>query len=124
VSRFTNGARVAQAPRLVAGTSLIARHDPTGLAADLSLRSLGSRYGLEDDPSVRLHGYTVMDIGASYQRGPFELRAVLANVFDTDWESAEFYYESQFGFDDAPVEDFHFTPGIPRSLYVTFSYSF
>ena len=125
VSRFTNGDPIAQAPRMVFSSSLVGHH-PSGLSGSILVRSQGERYGLEDDRSVRLHGYTVVDLGASWRRGPLELRAVLANVFDTDWESAEFYYESQYpsAGETAPVADFHFTPGIPRSVYFTATYSF
>jgi len=125
VARFVNGDPIAQAPRMVFGSSLVAHH-PSGFSGQVLVRSLGERYGLEDDRSVRLHGYTVVDLGASWRRGPFELRAVLANVFDTDWESAEFYYESQYpgAGETAPIGDFHFTPGIPRSVYVTATWSF
>jgi hypothetical protein len=124
VARFENGDPVAQAPRFVAGTSLVASHEPSGLSADLSLRSLGERYALEDDDSIRLHGYTVVDFGAAWTRGPFKLTAVIANVFNTDWESSEFYYESRLAPGEPVIEDFHFTPGVPRSLNVRARYSF
>ena len=123
-ARFANGDIVPQAPRFVFGSSLTGRHDPTGLAAMLSVRSLGQRYALEDDYGTRLHGYTVVDLGGSWTYRSFELALVLANVFDTDWESAEFYYESRLPDEPAGVNDFHFTPGIPRSLTARVKYSF
>ena len=96
--------------------------------ADRVLREVRRATGL--GPPFPISGYDDLTAAQVTERlgglSPAELRAVLANLFDTDWESAEFYYESQypaFG-ETAPVADFHFTPGIPRSLYVTATYSF
>lgn len=123
-ARFVNGGIVAQAPRFVLGSSLTGHHEPTGLAAQLSVRSLGERYGLEDDYGTRLHGYTVVDLGGSWTHENLQLSLVLANLFDTDWESSEFFYESRLPGEAAGVNDFHFTPGIPRSLSARVKYSF
>ena len=112
-----SGDPVAQAPRLVAKART--RASWRGFTADLSFRALGERYGVEDDRSIRLSDYAVFDLGLGYRRGPFELAVLLENVFDTQWRSADFYFESFLpDFDAAPTEDFHFVPGNPRNVRV------
>lgn len=111
-----DGDPVAQAPRLVAKARLRATHR-VGLSGELSFRALGERYGVEDDRSVRLSDYAVFDLGVRYRRGPFEGFVLLENAFDTQWRSADFFFESFVpGFDAAPTEDFHFVPGNPRNV--------
>ena len=113
-----DGDPVAQAPRLVAKARVRATHH-SGLSGELSFRALGERYGVEDDRSIRLSDYAVFDLGVRYRRGPFEGFVLLENVFDTQWRSADFYFESFVpGIDAAPTEDFHFVPGNPRNVRV------
>jgi hypothetical protein len=52
-----------------------------------------------------------------YRRGPWEVFLKLENLFDTEWESAEFFYTSRLAGEPAEgFEDFHFTPGNDRNL--------
>lgn len=111
-----DGDPVAQAPRLVAKARVRATH-ASGLSGELAFRALGERYGLESERSVLLSDYAVFDLGLRYRRGPLEGFVLLENVFDTQWRSADFYFESYLpDFDAAPTEDFHFVPGNPRNV--------
>lgn len=116
-----DGDPVAQAPRLVAKARVRASHR-SGLSGELAFRALGERYGLESERSIMLSDYAVFDLGVRYRRGPFEGFVLLENLFDTNWRSADFYFESYLPefdgapFDAAPTEDFHFVPGNPRNV--------
>ena len=115
---ISDGDPVAQAPRLVAKARARATH-ASGLSGELAFRALGERYGVENDRSIRLSDYAVFDLGLRYRRGPFEANLLIENVFDTQWRSADFYFESFIpGFDATPQEDFHFVPGNPRNVRV------
>jgi outer membrane receptor protein involved in Fe transport len=113
-----DGDPVAQAPGLVAKARLRASHR-MGLAAELNFRALGARHALDTQQSPHLSDYAVFDFGLRYRRGPLEASVYVENVFDTQWRSAEFFFESFIaGFDAAAQEDFHFVPGNPRNVRV------
>lgn len=115
---IAKGDPVAQAPRLVAKARVRATH-ASGLSGELAFRALGERYAVEDDRSIRLSDYAVFDLGVRYRRGPLEASLLVENLFDTQWRSADFFFESFVpGFDAAPTEDFHFVPGNPRNVRV------
>jgi hypothetical protein len=113
------GDNVPQAPRLVAKASLLARH-ASGISAELDFTALGRRYATEAD-SPKLHGYGVFDFSVRYRRGPFEAALGLDNIFDANWRSSEFYYESRLQQElengEAGQNDFHSTPGYPRNVW-------
>jgi len=114
-AELSGGGKIPQAPRTVVSSGLAFR-SPEGLAVDLRARYLGPRYATESR-STRLHSYTVWDAGLKYRRGRLELFAKLENLFDTDWESAEFYYASRLPGEPAVgLKGHHFTPGNDRNL--------
>jgi outer membrane receptor protein involved in Fe transport len=117
---------VAQAPRFIAKGAVGATWK--GLRVELGARHLGERYATEDDRSLRLSDYAVLDLGASYRRGPLEVGVAVENLADTAWRSSEFFFAScapgEVGVDAAcpgvgggeGVSDFHFTPGNRRNV--------
>ncbi len=126
-ARFTSGNDpVPQAPRFVSKGAVGVR--AKGFHAELSVRSLGDRYASEDFRDPKLSSYTVLDLGARYRYGPFEVGLALENLTDTKWRSSEFYYESCAPSEvgtvaacppaggGAGIGDFHFTPGNPRNV--------
>jgi outer membrane receptor protein involved in Fe transport len=67
----------------------------------------------------------VWNFTVRYRRGPFELSVALENLFDTQWESAEFFYASRLpGERLAGFDDLHFVPGNPRNVRVGLAYHF
>jgi outer membrane receptor protein involved in Fe transport len=105
--------RVPLAPELTLVGNLIARH-PSGLAGALRVRHLADRPA-EETGRVTAEGFTVLDATAHYRRGAFELEVAVDNLLDTDYREAQFFFESRLADEPAPVEDLHFTPGVPRS---------
>ena len=100
------------------------------------MRSLGSRYASEEFRSPRLSGYTVFDLGARYREGALEFGFAIENLTGTKWRSSEFYFASCASSEVGAVaacpaagggdgiEDFHFTPGNPRTARVWVRYSY
>jgi outer membrane receptor protein involved in Fe transport len=123
-AEFTNGDKVPQGPRFVAGTSVVARHD-SGLSAELRWEYQGERYSTESPSTTRLRRQSVWSATARYRRGPFEVSLAVQNLFDTEWESAEFLYESRLSGEPAGgFTDLHFVPGWPRNFRVGVAYHF
>jgi outer membrane receptor protein involved in Fe transport len=120
---FTNGDKIPQAVRFIADTGFVARH-PAGISAELTYRTLGERYSTEDPSTQRLRSWGVWDAAVRYRRGPLELGLIVENLGNTEWETAEFLFESQLATEAAGVEDLHFVPGNPRNARVVLAYHF
>ena len=104
---------VPQAPRFVAKGAVGARL--RGFSVELGARHLGERYASEEFNNPKLSDYTVLDLGAAYRRGPFEVGLAVENLTATKWRSSEFFFASSV--DGGPgIEDFHFTPGNRRNV--------
>jgi outer membrane receptor protein involved in Fe transport len=123
-AEFTNGDKVPQGARFVASSSVVARH-ASGLSAELRWEVQGERYSSESPSTPRLRSYSVWSLVTRYRRGAFEVSLAVQNLFDTEWESAEFFYESRLpGERLAGFEDFHFVPGWSRNFRVGLAYHF
>jgi hypothetical protein len=113
-----HGGYVDQAPIWTLATGLTARH-PSGITANLQLRSLGRRYGVEGDQVALLHGYAVADLFLRYRWRHFEVSLGIENLTNENYASTELYYTSRLpGEPSAGVLDYHFTPGYHRSVSV------
>ena len=110
------------APRMTSTGGLTAAH-PSGFGANLRYRHIGDRPANEDS-SVTAEGYTLVNIGLSYAFGPFKYFATVENLFDVDWNEAQFDTESRLGNETSPVSEIHFTPGNPRNIQAGISYQF
>lgn len=103
---------VPLAPNQLITAGLSARH-PAGYEGAFRVRQLGSRWGIEDR-SVSLPGYAVFDTLIGYRRERWGVTLTLENITNTEWREAQFVFPSRLSFETAPVQDIHFTPGIPR----------
>jgi outer membrane receptor protein involved in Fe transport len=112
-ARFGNGDRIPLAPALTLVGGLIAHH-PSGFAGQLRVRHLGDRPANED-ASLTADGYTVVDLVGRYRWRDWEVAVDVDNLLDADWREAQFAFESRLPGEAAPVEDIHFTPGVPLS---------
>ena len=110
------------APRLTATGGLTARLQ-SGFEASLRARHIGERPANEAN-TVRAKGYTVFDFFGDYRLGNYKINFVLENVFDTEWNEAQFDTESRLRDEAEPVSELHFTPGNPRNVRVGLSYLF
>lgn len=82
------------------------------LTASLKCRYMGDRPANEDY-SLKAKGYFVVDFNASYTYKRFTVGAIIENLFNTDWDEAQFATETRLKDEPEPVDEMHFTPGTP-----------
>lgn len=114
--------QIPLAPRITSTGGLTAIH-PSGWDVSLRYRHIGDRPANEDG-SVTAEGYTVVNLGLSYTYGPFQYFVAVENLFDVDWNEAQFDTESRLRNETEPVSEIHFTPGNPLNLQAGISFQF
>jgi len=102
------------APTFTSTGGITVRH-PNGIEGSVRYRHVGSRPANEDN-SIRALGYTVFDGTFAYRLGDYKLMVIAENVFNVEWNEAQFATESQLRGEPTPVSELHFTPGSPRSV--------
>ena len=110
------------APRITSTGGLTAAH-PAGFGASLRYRHISDRPANEDN-SVTAEGYTVVNLGLSYTYGAFKYFIAAENLFNVDWNEAQFDTESRLADEAQPVSEIHFTPGNPLNMQAGISYEF
>lgn len=83
-----------------------------GMTASLRCRYLGDRPASEDY-SITAKGYFVADLNASYTYKRFTFGAMIENLFNTEWDEAQFATETRLQGEPNPISELHFTPGTP-----------
>lgn len=83
-----------------------------GLSASLKGRYLGNRPANEDY-TIKAKGYFVADLNASYTYNRVTVGAVIENLFNTEWNEAQFATETRLQNEPTSVTELHFTPGTP-----------
>ena len=92
-------------------------------SAGLNYRYLADRAANEDN-SINAPGYFVADANISYRWRMFQLGISLENIFDVEWNEAQFATESRLSFETESVEEIHFTPGTPRFFKASLKFLF
>ena len=93
-------------------------------SAALRLRSLDDRPANEDN-SVVAKGYNVFDLSASYRFSELEVFANVENLFNVEWNEAQFDTGSRLRGESPEVaSELHFTAGSPRSFRVGVAYHY
>ena len=110
------------APRITSTGGVTAIH-PSGFGGSLRYRHIGDRPANEDD-SVTAEGYTIVNLGLSYTLNPFKYFITVENLFNADWNEAQFDTESRLATESAPVSEIHFTPGNPLNVQAGVAYQF
>lgn len=88
------------------------------------LRSLDDRPATENN-TVTATGYTVFDLSASYRFSNLEVFANIENLFNIEWNEAQFDTGSRLRGEPAGIaSEIHFTAGSPRSLRVGLAYHY
>jgi outer membrane receptor protein involved in Fe transport len=91
-----------------------------GFNGSFRYRYIKDRPAVEDN-SVIAKGYTVTDLSFNYTQKRYELAIVIENLFDVEWNETQFNTESRLKNEIEPVEEIHFTPGVPLFARVKFS---
>ncbi len=110
------------APTLTSTGGLTVRI-PSGIEESLRFRNIDDRPANETN-SVRAKGYTVFDATVSYLFRGYRLTLTAENLFDVEWNEAQFDTESRLRSEPEPISELHFTPGTPRNLRASLSVVF
>ena len=114
--------KIPLAPRLTSTGGLTLLHE-SGLEGSFRYIHIGNRPANESG-SITAEGYTMFNMYAAYPVGPVKLSLAVENLFDIDWNEAQFDTESRLLNETSPVSELHFTPGSPRMVRVGMSYAF
>lgn len=114
--------RIPLAPELTSVGGLSFRH-PSGLNAGLRYRYIRDRPANEDN-SIIAEGYFITDFNINYTFSNVTVGINIENLFDQDWNEAQFATESQLLNEVNSVEELHFTPGTPFYIEGQVRYSF
>ncbi|MCB0630795.1 MAG: TonB-dependent receptor plug domain-containing protein [Saprospiraceae bacterium] len=102
------------APDLTAAGGLSYRSS-NGFSGGLRYRYIKDRPANEDG-SITAKGYLVTDLNANYTLKNTTFSVIVDNLFDTEWNEAQFATESRLQGESDPVEELHYTPGTPFFL--------
>lgn len=91
--------------------------------AGVRYRYLANRPANEDY-SITAKGYFVTDASLSYSFSRFEMGAVIENLFNTQWNEAQFATESRLKNEPDPVTELHYTPGNPFFMKLKLAFNF
>lgn len=94
-----------------------------GFNGGISYRYIKDRPANEDN-SIIAKGYFVADASLNYSMKKYELGVAIDNIFNTEWNEAQFATESRLYDEPAPVTELHFTPGNPFMIRARFSVFF
>jgi len=89
----------------------------------LRYRHVADRPANEDN-SIVAKGYTVIDLNVNYTFKNIMLGLEVNNLFNTEWNETQFATESRLKDEAVPVEEIHFTPGIPFFIKGKLTYLF
>ncbi|RYY85182.1 MAG: TonB-dependent receptor [Chitinophagaceae bacterium] len=94
-----------------------------GFSASARYRYLANR-AADEQNLQQAKGYLLGDILANYRKRNWELQFAVENVFNSEWNEAQFNTESRLKWESDPVTEIHFTPGTPRFVKLTLAYNF
>ena len=94
-----------------------------GLNGSLRYRYLSDRPANEDN-SVVAKGYVLSDATLNYTHRSFEIGLSAENIFNIDWNEAQFDTTSRLRDETDAISENHFTPGTPLFVKLKLSFSF
>lgn len=105
---------------LAGGFSL---NDYKGFSGGLRYRFINDRPANEDN-SIVADGYFIADFNVNYKINKITLGLTIENLFDTEWNEAQFATETRLFNEPLPVDEIHFTPGTPFNIRAGITYTF
>ena len=114
--------RVPLGPIFTSIAGLTYRHF-NGLSGSLRYRYLGERPATEDN-SVQALPYFVVDAVLAYTRPRYQVGATIQNLFNVDWNEAQYATDTQLRGETSSVLGRTFTPGVPFFLKLNASVFF
>lgn len=111
---ITNGRYVENAVPVALSAGVTAGRE-TGPYGSLRARYFSKR-PLTADKSVESRDSLVFNLRSGYRKEKWDVYVEVLNLFDTDANDIEYFYESQLPGEPGPVEDVHYHPMEPRSI--------
>jgi outer membrane receptor protein involved in Fe transport len=108
--------RIPGAVETVVSVGAVARWG--NLTTSLRVRHFGKAPLIEDN-SVTSDPTTLVNFGASYDLGRFQIKLDVFNLLDSDSNDITYFYASRLRNEAAPVDDYHFHPVEPRQVRVS-----
>lgn len=96
---------------------------PSGFNGSIRYRYMKDRPANETN-SVTALGYTVVDVVINFKKPKYEIGVTLENLFNTEWNEAQFDTETRLYNEATPVSELCFTPGTPFFLKAGISFFF
>jgi outer membrane receptor protein involved in Fe transport len=90
---------------------------PSGKTVRVGI-DLSARY------SLTARGYFITDMAINYTRKNYEIGISVENLFNHQWDEAQFGYTSRLKGEAAPVDQVSYTPGVPFFAKIRFSVFF
>ncbi len=94
-----------------------------GFSGSLRYRFIGDRPANETN-SIRAEGYFLLDLVAGYHLKQFDFTLSGENLLNSKWREAQFDTESRLKYETNPVEEIHYTSGMPRYIKGAVVFSF
>jgi hypothetical protein len=91
------------------------QYQRNNFTTSLRYRYLADRPANEDN-SLQAEGYLLLDATASCTYGKFTFRLAAENLFNSEWDEAQFETTSRLKNETEPVTEIHFTPGTPLMI--------
>ena len=110
------------APRLSSQGGINFLH-PSGIEGSARYRYVTDRPANEDNSIVAL-GYGIIDLVLAYRYKGFRFFIQMENLFNADWNEAQFDTESRLYNEIEPVSELNFTPGNPINFQAGVSFEF
>jgi len=110
------------APDLTSSAGLSFR-DIGNFSGGISYRYVKDRPANEDN-SIVAEGFFVTDMNINYSIKNWTLGIIVENLFDTEWNEAQFATETRLFNEPQSFEEIHFTPGSPFYLRGKISVTF
>ncbi len=102
---------VALAPTLTSTAGLDFRFK-NGINGGISYRYLHNR-AANADYSLTARGYFITDLTVNYTQKRYEIGIAIENLFNRQWDEAQFEYTSQLKGEAGSVDQVSYTPGVP-----------
>lgn len=99
------------APRFTSTGGLFYKNK-NGWNGSLTYRFIKDRPANEDN-SITAKGYFLLDGSVNYTRKQYEVGLTLENIFNTQWNEAQFATESRLLNEASPITELNYTPGMP-----------
>jgi len=94
-----------------------------GINGGISYRYLHSR-AANSDYSLTARGYFITDLTVNYTRKKYEVGIAIENLFNRNWDEAQFEYTSLLKGETKPVDEISYTPGTPLFAKLKFTVFF